>query len=289
MDAFGPSLFDDGYFASHTDAVFAAHPVTLLQVSTPGVLAYLDHRSRSSDHSRGQPQAQAFWTELLGEVASSLMEVALSLLSLLVGASLPIHLRGENAAMDELVERLVSNVIAMGGKENEKVAVARVLSASGMEALSSVSYFASEVALAAFISSRCLATIASMLSNSVAAFVDARVRFAGLAESSTKQDEVPDMAEVVPTVGLVKRLADSGYEFTGDLGAELYTGIFLLSYVILDQAEASGDKWVDDAKVLWNSWVSQEGDRQRDMRDVVGSLVKERLRSLVVDGKAETR
>lgn len=147
--------------------------------------------------------------------------------------------------------------------------------------------FASEISLGPFISPGCLATIASVLSNSVATFAEARVRFAGV--SSTKLDDVPDLAEVGPIAELVRKLADSGYEFTGDLGAELYTGIFLLGYVIPYQGEASSDKWVEDAKALWNSWISQEGDRQREIRDVAGILVKEKLKSVVVDEKAETR
>lgn len=141
VDTFGPSLFDDGYFSSHIDAVFVAHPVVLLHLSTPGVLVYLGHRSRSSDQSRAQLQTQAFWTELLGAVASSPTNVALSLLSPLVCASLPVHLRGASAAMDELIERLVSNVIAVDDQGNEEVAVARVLSNPGMEAQSSVLAF----------------------------------------------------------------------------------------------------------------------------------------------------
>lgn len=132
MDTFGPSLFDDGYFSSRTDIIFVTHPVALLQVSTPGVLAYLGHRSRSSDQSWGKLQTQTFWTELLGALASSPMKLALLLLSPLVGASLPIHLKGENAAMDELVERLVSNTIALGCQGDEEVAVVRVLSHPGM-------------------------------------------------------------------------------------------------------------------------------------------------------------
>ncbi|KAF8551747.1 hypothetical protein OG21DRAFT_1605114 [Imleria badia] len=272
MDTFGPSLFDDASFALRTDALFVAHSVALLQVSTPGVLTYLGHRSRSTEQSRGQLQAQTCWMELLGSIASSPTEVALSLLSSLVGASLPVHLRGASATMDELVERLASNVIAGGGQGNGEIAVARVLSAP-----------------APFISSGCLATIASALSNSVATFADARLRVAGGSESSTKPDEVPDMAEVGPTVGLVRKLADSGYEFTGDLGAELYAGVFLLGYVIPYQGEASSDKWAEDAKVLWSSWISQEGDRQRELRDVVGSLVKDKLKSVLVDEQAEIR
>ncbi|KAH0834818.1 hypothetical protein J3R83DRAFT_10427 [Lanmaoa asiatica] len=270
MDTFGPSLFDDGYFSSRTDAIFVAHSVALLQVSTPGVLAYLSHRSRSSDRSRGQLQTQAFWTVLLGAVASSPTKVALSLLSPLVGASLPIHLRGGNAAMDELAERLVSNVIAVGGQGNEEVEVARVLSTPGVKALAICFWFASEISLAPFVSSGCLATIASVLSDSVTTFADARVRFAGV--SLTELDEVPDLAEVGPTVGLVKRLADSGYEFTGDLGAELYTGIFLLGYVIPTREKHLAT-----------------GDKQREIRDVAGSLVKDKLKSVVVDEKAEIR
>lgn len=138
MDIFGPSLFDDGSFASRIDAIFVAHCVALLQVSTPGVLVYLGHRSRSSDRSQGLLQTQAFWTELLGAIASSETKVALSLLTPLVGPSLPIHLRGASAAMDELAERLVSNVITTGGHGNQEVAVARVLSAPGIEVQSSV-------------------------------------------------------------------------------------------------------------------------------------------------------
>lgn len=134
MDTFGPSLFDDGSFALRTDALFVAHSVALLRVSTPGVLTYLGHRSRSPDQSRGQLQAQVCWSELLGAVASSPTEVALPLLSSLIGVPLPVHLRGANAAMDGLVERLVNNVIAGGGRGNEEMAISRVLSAPGMEA-----------------------------------------------------------------------------------------------------------------------------------------------------------
>jgi hypothetical protein len=128
-----------------------------------------------------------------------------------------------------------------------------------------------------------------VLSNSVATFADARVRFPGVSQSSTELDEVPDLVEVGPTVGLVRKLADSGYEFTGDLGAELYTGIFLLGYVVPYQGERSGDKWVEDVKALWGCWISEEGDGRREMRDVVGSLVKEKLKGVVVDENAETR
>lgn len=126
-----------------------------------------------------------------------------------------------------------------------------------------------------------------MLSNSIATFAEARLRFAGT--SLAKLDEVPDLAEVGHTVGLVKKLADSGYEFTGDLGAELYAGIFLLGYVIPYQGEASSNKWVEDANTLWGSWTSKEGDRQREIRDVAGSLVKEKLKSVVIDERADTR
>ncbi|KAG6379677.1 hypothetical protein JVT61DRAFT_10198 [Boletus reticuloceps] len=272
MDTFGPSLFDDQSFTSCTDAIFVAHSLSLVQVSTSGVLAYLGHRSKSSDQSQGQLQTQVFWTELLGTVASSPTKVALSLLSPLVGASLPIHLRGASPTMDDLTARLVSNVIAGVGLGNEEVAVAKILSAP-----------------APFISFGCLATIASMLSNSVATFVNARLRFAGVSESTTGLDGVPDLPEVGPTVGLVRELADSGYEFTGDLGAELYTNVFLVGYAVPYQGEASGDKWLEDAKALWRLWISQEGDRQREMMDIAGSLVKEKLKSVLVDEKAETR
>ncbi|KAF8434511.1 hypothetical protein L210DRAFT_3763021 [Boletus edulis BED1] len=272
MDTFGPSLFDDQSFTSRTDAIFVAHSLSLVRVSTSGVLAYLGHRSKSSDQSQGQLQTQVFWTELLGTVASSPTKVALSLLSPLVGASLPIHLRGASPTMDDLIERLVSNVIGGVGRGNEEVAVAKILSAP-----------------APFISFGCLATIASMLSNSVVTFVNARLRLAGVSESTTGLDGVPDLAEVGPIVGLVRELADSGYEFTGDLGAELYTSVFLVGYAVPYQGEASGDKWVEDAKALWRLWVSQEGDRQREMMDIAGSLVKEKLKSVVVDEKAETR
>lgn len=139
MDTFGPSLFDDGPFASRIDAIFVAHPVALLQVSTQGVLAYLGHRYRSSDQSRGQSQTQTFWTELLGAVASSPTQVALSLLSALAVASLPAHLAGANDEMDELLERLVCNVIAVGSQKNEEVTAARVLSAPGKEVQLSIS------------------------------------------------------------------------------------------------------------------------------------------------------
>lgn len=111
-----------------------------------------------------------------------------------------------------------------------------------------------------------------------------------MSRSSTELDEVPDLVQVGPTVGLVRKLAGSGYKFTGDLGAELYTGIFLLGYVVpYYQGEGSSDKWVEDVKALWGSWISEEDDGQREMRDVVGSLVKEKIKSVVVDEKAETR
>ena len=126
-----------------------------------------------------------------------------------------------------------------------------------------------------------------MLSNSVAAFAEERVRFAGV--SLTGLDEVPDLVEVTPTVGLVRRLVDSGYEFSGDIGVELYSGIFLLGYVIPYEGEASTSKWVEDAKGLWTHWISKGGDREREMVDVAGSLVKEKLKSIVIDDKAETR
>lgn len=133
MDTFGPSLFDDGSFASRIDTIFVTHPVALLQVSTQGVLAYIRHRSLSSDRSQGELQIQAFWTELLGALASSPTNIALSLLSPLVGASLPAHLRGANTAMDELVERLVSNTITTGTQGNEEIAVTRVLGTPGIQ------------------------------------------------------------------------------------------------------------------------------------------------------------
>ncbi|KAI9568130.1 hypothetical protein HD554DRAFT_2219143 [Boletus coccyginus] len=272
LDTFGPSLFGDESFASRTDDIFIAHSVALLQVSTPGVLLYLEHRSRSSNQSRGQLRTQVFWTELLGSLASSSTEVTLSLLCPLLGASLPMHLRGASAAMDEIVEHLVSNVIAGGSQRNEEIVVSRMLSSP-----------------APFISSSCLATIASMLSNSITTFVDARVKFAGVSESSIKLDEVLCLAEISPTVRLVGKLADSGYKFTGDVGAELRAGIFLLGYVIPCQGEASNDNWVEDAKALWGSWISQKGDEQEKMSDVAGSLVKEKLKSVVVDERAETR
>lgn len=113
------------------------------------------------------------------------------------------------------------------------------------------------------------------------------MRFAGV--SLTKLEDIRDIAEVGRTVRLVRKLADSGYEFTGEPGAELYTGIFLLGYIIPYQGETSGDKWVEDAKALWRSWISKESDGQRDIRDVAGSLVKEKLQSVIVDEKAETR
>lgn len=132
MDTFGPSLFDDRSLTSRIDVIFIAHPIALLQVSTQGVLAYLRHRTRSSDQSQGEIQTQAFWTELLGALASSPTNVALSLLHPLVGASFPVHLRGVNAAMDELVERLVSNAIVADTQGNEEMAVARVLGTPGI-------------------------------------------------------------------------------------------------------------------------------------------------------------
>lgn len=110
-----------------------------------------------------------------------------------------------------------------------------------------------------------------------------------MSESSIKLDEVLCLAEISPTVRLVWKLADSGYKFTGDVGAELRVGIFLLGYVIPCQGEASNDNWVEDAKALWGSWISQKGDEQEEMGDVVGSLVKEKLKSVVVDEIAETR
>lgn len=71
VHTFGTTLFEERHFASRTDAIFIAHPVTLLHVSTEGVTTYLRHRSVSSDRSGGQLQAQAFWTVLLGALASS--------------------------------------------------------------------------------------------------------------------------------------------------------------------------------------------------------------------------
>ena len=115
------------------------------------------------------------------------------------------------------------------------------------------------------------------------------MRFAGVSGISVKPDEVPDMSEVGPTVMLVRELAGSGYQFSGDIGAELYTGIFLLGYVIPHQVEASSHKWVEDAKILWSSWISQGGDKQQDMRDVVSSLVKEKLKGIVLGEEVETR
>lgn len=138
MDTISSSLFDNEPFASRIDAIFVAHPVALLQVSTQGVLAYLRHRSMSSDQSQGELQTQAFWTVLLGALASSPTNVALSLLSPLADAPLPAHLRGTNAAMDELVERLVSNAITMGTQGNEEILVARVLGTPGTEHKSSI-------------------------------------------------------------------------------------------------------------------------------------------------------
>lgn len=107
--------------------------------------------------------------------------------------------------------------------------------------------------------------------------------------AGAKLDEVLDTAEISSVVGLVRRLAGSGYEFAGDIGVELYAGIFLLGYVIPHEGEASNNKWVEDAKALWSSWISKEVYSKGEMRDVAGSLVKETLRNIVIDDKAETR
>ncbi|KAG9311744.1 hypothetical protein JVU11DRAFT_7987 [Chiua virens] len=270
IDTFGPSLFDDTIFASRVDALFVAHPVALLQVSTQGVLTYLRHRSTCSDRSQGEAQTQIFWMKLLDAIASSQTKVGLSLLSSLVGTSVPPHLRGASTAMDELVERLVSHAIAAGSQGSEESAVARVLSAP-----------------APFISSDCLAVIASVLSNSVSTFSETRMKYAGMPFS--EPDEISDLAGLRPTVELVKKLVDSGYEFTGDIGVELYARIFLLGYVIPYDGEASGSKWVEDAKTIWRSFISKEGDRKRELREIAGSLVKRKLKSVVVDQDVETK
>lgn len=126
-----------------------------------------------------------------------------------------------------------------------------------------------------------------MLSNSVATSAEARVRFAGVA--STELDEVSDLVEVGPTMGLVRKLADSGYEFSGEVGVELFCGIFLLGYVIPHEEEGSSSKWVEDAKALWDSWISEGADRGEEMRHIASSLVKEKLKSIVIDEKAAAR
>lgn len=111
--------------------------------------------------------------------------------------------------------------------------------------------------------------------------------FAGI--PSHNRDGAPDLADVGSAIRLARNLAGSGYEFSGDSGAELYTGLFLLAYIIPLQGESSTDRWVEDAKALWTCWISGEGDGRQDMKNVVGGLVKEKLRSVIVDEEAETR
>ena len=107
--------------------------------------------------------------------------------------------------------------------------------------------------------------------------------------SANELDKDQHLVEVSSTVGLVKKLANSGYEFTGEIGVELYAGIFLLGYVIPHEGEASGSGWVEDAKALWSSWTFKKGDREQQMREVAGSLVKEKLKGVIIDEKADTR
>ena len=65
-------------------------------------------------------------------------------------------------------------------------------------------WFASEISisLVPFIFVWLLATMVSVISGSVTTFADTRVRFACASESSTKSDQVPDMAQVSPTMEL---------------------------------------------------------------------------------------
>ena len=132
MDTFGSPLFDDGSLTSRIDAIFITHSVPLLRVSTQGVLTWLCHRSKSSDRSQGELQTQAFWTVLLGALALHPTNTALSLLSPLVGASLPAHLRGASLAMDGLVIHLVSSVITAGTQGNEQIVMMGVLGLPGI-------------------------------------------------------------------------------------------------------------------------------------------------------------
>ncbi|KIK99666.1 hypothetical protein PAXRUDRAFT_822522 [Paxillus rubicundulus Ve08.2h10] len=270
MDTFGPSLFDNASFAARTDALFLAHSVELLTASVQGVLAYLRYRSESSFQGEGESQTQTFWTELLGAIASSTRSTALSLLSPLLGAPLPRHLRGMSGAMDELVERLVDDAIAPGADETT---VAKVLSAP-----------------APFLSPTGLATIASVLSNSITSFAETRIRIAGV--PSTQLGDLEGLIEIGPAVEFVRKLVGSGYNFTGDIGVELYVGVFLLAFVIPCVGEENGgyeDEVVGDAKALWSSWISENRERDREMKEFVSGLLKERLKAVVVDDKAETR
>jgi hypothetical protein len=290
MDTFGPSLFDDASFAARTDALFLAHSVELLKASVQGVLAYLRYRSGSSSQVEGKSQTQTFWTELLGAIASSTRPTALSLLSLLLGVPLPRHLRGMSEAMDKLVERLVGDAIAPGAPGADETTVAKVLSVPGMvmDSCSSQKYLTRPPA--PFLSPAGLATIAAALSNSIASFAETRIRIAGV--PSTQLGDLEGLVEAGPVVQFVGKLVGSGYNFTGDIGVELYGGVFLLAFVIPCVGEENGgyeEKVVEDARVLWSSWTSKDGERDREMREVVGGLLKERLKAVVVDDKAETR
>ncbi|KAF9226338.1 hypothetical protein BS17DRAFT_807138 [Gyrodon lividus] len=273
MDTFGPSLFNDAPFAARTDALFLAHPVELLKASAQGVLAYLRHRSGSSCQAGGELQTQTFWTELLGAIASCPRNTALSLLSPLLDASLPTHIRGMSETMDELMDRWVGDVIATGAPAANETTVAKVLSCP-----------------APFLSSAGLAAIASALSNSIADFAEARIRIAGV--PSAQLGDLEGLVEAGPILGLMRKLVGSGYEFIGDGGVGIYAGVFLLAFVIPCDGEEDGgypEKVVEDAKALWSSWAFKDSGREHGMREVVGALVKQRLKMVVIDDKVETR
>ncbi|KAF9239333.1 hypothetical protein BU15DRAFT_74748 [Melanogaster broomeanus] len=183
------------------------------------------------------------------------------------------YLRHRSGVIDPKRKHLVDGAVATGDPGAGETTVAKVLGVP-----------------APLLSSTGLATIASILSNSIAGFAESRIKAAGV--PSAQLGDLEELVEAGLVVRLVKQLVGSGYEFRGDVGVELYVGVFILAFVIPCKGEEHGGykgKVVEDAMALWSSWASKDGEMEYEMREVVGGLVKERLRAVVIDDKVETR
>ncbi|KAH7882407.1 hypothetical protein F5I97DRAFT_1939442 [Phlebopus sp. FC_14] len=282
MDTFGSSLFSDAEFTSRVDALFLAHPLALLKMSPEGeaITSYLRHRSSSGTSSLFDPLArmQEFWSTLLTAVASesSPTPLLLILLTAAHAGALPSHLGGSSEAMDELVLHLVEEAVS---SVEDNLLAGKMLSVSTF-----------------FLSSNGLINVASLLSRNIVAVADNLITRAGSPDTVDEVEHLDSAADLLradTSLSLVKK-------FKGEVGVEMYAGVFLLAWVVppLDEGGAeerakrmslTSGAGVEDAQALWTAWIAENGQGHLEMRQAVEGLVKEKIRDVLVDEQAETR
>ncbi|KAH7909880.1 hypothetical protein BJ138DRAFT_1154228 [Hygrophoropsis aurantiaca] len=250
VDTFGSALFQNDEFAMRMDDIAIQHPLRILQLSSRLILDYLAYRNN-------QERCLELWNSLLfaiAEESGSLPSSLSQLLDAVHKGNLPSYLKPENNELDGPIEHLLIQTIS-GAAQASVIALMRQL-------VKTPEYF---------LSSNGMEIIAQTLVSSLTSKVDE-----ALYQSQTS---TADFAVSIDLIHLILQ-ARSQLAFSPDSAASLLPSVFMLAHIWpLQDVNAR-----NSARAAWKTWSEQSS---QDMRTVVISVIKDKLRDLIINCTAQ--